>query len=168
MRRSREVELIGSGQTQPIRCDSINNRGGNKSSTTDLEIENVPPLDQARLNLQRVVGLPLGSSLTLTEQLRFTEEPPPVIETAVAQANHDRRELQIAEEQNRVTRLERQAVRGEYLPSVELVGDYGVYPLLLRPSHAPRRGPGQRANLQRWVDAGKIDGCRKPPTPNRT
>ena len=31
--------------------------------------------EQARLNLQRVVGVPLGSSLTLTDQLRFTEEP---------------------------------------------------------------------------------------------
>jgi outer membrane protein TolC len=43
--------------------------------------------EQARLNLQRVVGLPLGSPLTLTDQLRFTEEPLPAIETAIAQAN---------------------------------------------------------------------------------
>ena len=82
--------------------------------------------EQARLNLQRVVGLPLGSPLTLTDQLRFTEEPLPAVETAVAQAGENRREVQVAEEQNRVSQLERQAVRAEYLPSVEFVGDYGV------------------------------------------
>ena len=82
--------------------------------------------EQARLNLQRVVGLPLGSSLMLTEHLRFTEDPLPEVGTAVAQANQNRREIQVAEEQNRVSRLERQAVRAEYLPSVEFAGDYGV------------------------------------------
>ncbi len=73
--------------------------------------------EQARLNLQRVVGLPLGGSLTLTDQLRFTEEPLPAVETAVAQAGQNRREVQVAEEQNRVSQLERKAVRAEYLPS---------------------------------------------------
>jgi outer membrane protein TolC len=82
--------------------------------------------EQARLNLQRVVGLPLGSSLTLTDQLRFTEEPLPAIETAVVQAGQNRREVLVAEEQNRVSQLERQAVRAEYLPSFEFVGDYGL------------------------------------------
>ena len=82
--------------------------------------------EQARLNLQRVVGLPLGSPLTLTDQLRFMEEQLPAVETAVAQANQSRREVQVAEEQNRVSRVEREAVRAEYLPSVEFVADYGV------------------------------------------
>jgi outer membrane protein len=82
--------------------------------------------EQARLSLQRVVGLPLGSSLVLTDQLRFVEEPLPSIDTAVAQAGHDRREIQVAEEQTRVSQLERQATRAEYLPSLEVVGDYGT------------------------------------------
>ena len=82
--------------------------------------------EQARLNLQRVVGLPLGSPLTLTDQLRFMEEQLPAVETAVAQANQSRREVQVAQEQNRVSRVEREAVRAEYLPSVEFVADYGV------------------------------------------
>ena len=82
--------------------------------------------EQARLNLQRVIGLPLGSSLTLTDQLRFTEETLPAVETAVAQADQNRREVQVAAEQSRVSQLERQAVKAEYLPSVEFVGDYGV------------------------------------------
>jgi outer membrane protein len=82
--------------------------------------------EQARLNLQRVVGLPLGSSLTLTDRLQFTDEPLPAVENAVAQAGQNRPEVKVAEEQNKVSRLERKAVSAEYLPSVEIVGDYGV------------------------------------------
>jgi len=82
--------------------------------------------EQARLNLQRVVGLPLGSALLLTDQLRFVEEPLPSVETAVAQAAHDRREIQVAEEENRVSQLDLKAARAEYLPSLEVVGDYGA------------------------------------------
>jgi outer membrane protein TolC len=82
--------------------------------------------DQARLNLQRVVGLPLEGALTLTDQLRFTDEPLPQVETAISQAGENRREVRIAEEQIRTSELERKAVRAEFLPSLEFVGDYGV------------------------------------------
>lgn len=81
--------------------------------------------EQARLNLQRVVGLPLGSLLTLTDRLRFVEDPLPSVDVAVAQASQDRREIKVAEEQNRVSQLEAQSARAEYLPSLEVVGDYG-------------------------------------------
>src|SRR6185503_5098836 len=81
--------------------------------------------EQARLNLQRLIGLPLGSPLTLTDQLRFVEEPLPSVETAETQAAHDRREIQVAEEESRVTQLELQSVRAEHLPSLEVLGDYG-------------------------------------------
>src|SRR6185503_1243199 len=103
--------------------------------------------EQARLNLQRVVGLPLGSSLTLTDRLRFTEEPLPAVETAVAQAGQDRREVQVAEEQNKVSRLERQAVRAEYLPSVEFLGDYGVSGITPGLSDLPTRSVAVQLNV---------------------
>jgi outer membrane protein TolC len=82
--------------------------------------------EQARLNLQRVVGLPLESPLTLTDPLRFTDEPMPSAESATAQAAQTRPEIRIAEEQIKVNELERDAVRAEHLPSLEFVGDYGV------------------------------------------
>lgn len=103
--------------------------------------------EQARLNLQRVVGLPLGSSLTLTDRLRFTDEPLPVVETAVAQAGENRREVKVAEERNRVSQLERQAVRAEYLPSVELVGDYGVSGITPNNSDLPTRRVALQVNV---------------------
>lgn len=82
--------------------------------------------EQARLNLQRVVGLRLGTTLTLTDPLRFTTESLPAIEAAVAQANATRPEIRIAEQQLSLTDYERRAVRAELLPSLEFVGDYGV------------------------------------------
>ena len=103
--------------------------------------------EQARLNLQRVVGLPLGSALTLTEQLQFKEEPVPALETAVAQAGENRREVQVAEEQDRVSRLERAAVRAEYLPSVEFLGDYGVSGVTPANSDLPTRRVALQVNV---------------------
>jgi outer membrane protein len=82
--------------------------------------------EQAVLNLQRVVGLPLGSALTLTDPLRFTNDPLPSIETAVQEAGQTRPEVRIAEAQSSLASLETSAVRAELLPSVDFVGDYGV------------------------------------------
>lgn len=82
--------------------------------------------EQAVLNLQRVVGLPLGSPLTLTDPLRFTDEPLPSVEVAVEEAGRVRPEVRIAEAEVRLADLERRATRAELLPSVEFVGDYGV------------------------------------------
>lgn len=103
--------------------------------------------EQARLNLQRVVGLPLGSALTLTDQLRFVEEPLPSVETAVAQAAHDRREIQVAEEENRVNQLEAQAARAEHLPSLEVVGDYGASGITPDRSDLPTRRIALQLNV---------------------
>jgi outer membrane protein TolC len=82
--------------------------------------------EQARLTLQRVVGLPLGGTLTLTDPLRFIDEPALAPEPLVAQATENRAEVRIAEEEIKVNKLERDAVRAEQLPSVQFVGDYGV------------------------------------------
>lgn len=82
--------------------------------------------DQALLNLQRVVGLPLGGTLTLTDPLRFAEEPQPSAESAVAAALQQRPEVRVAEAQLRVSGLERRATRAELLPSLDFVADYGV------------------------------------------
>jgi outer membrane protein TolC len=43
----------------------------------------------------------------------------------VAQAAHDRREIQVAEEENRAAQREAQAARAEHLPSLEVNGNYG-------------------------------------------
>jgi outer membrane protein len=103
--------------------------------------------EQARLNLQRVVGLPLESPLTLTDQLRFTDEPLPAVEIAVAQAGQNRREVRIAEEQVRTSDLERRSVRAELLPSLEFVGDYGVSGITPTNTDLPTRRAALQLNV---------------------
>jgi outer membrane protein TolC len=103
--------------------------------------------EQARLNLQRIVGLPLETPLTLTDQLRFTEEPLPVADLVVAQAGKTRREVRIAEEQIRTSELERKAVRAEYLPSLEFVGDYGVSGITPTNTDLPTRRAAIQLNV---------------------
>jgi len=82
--------------------------------------------EQARLNLQRVVGVPLGSALVLADALAFSLEPTPQPDVAVAEALSHRAEVLISEAQVSMLNLERKAVRDELLPSLQFVGDYGV------------------------------------------
>jgi outer membrane protein TolC len=82
--------------------------------------------EQARLDLQRVIGVPLGSELMLSDALAFTAEPLPQPETAVSDALAHRAEVLISEAQANMFALERKAVRDELLPSLEFFGDYGV------------------------------------------
>jgi outer membrane protein len=82
--------------------------------------------EQARLNLQRVIGVPLGSPLVLTDQLRFTVEALPQADSAVSDALSHRAEVLISEAQLSMLNLERKAVQDEYLPSLQFVGDYGT------------------------------------------
>lgn len=103
--------------------------------------------EQARLNLQRVVGLPLESPLTLTDELRFTDEPVPAVNNFVEQAEQNRREVRIAEEQLRLNGLERRAVEAEHLPSLEFVGDYGVSGITPTNTDLPTRRAAIQLNV---------------------
>jgi outer membrane protein TolC len=82
--------------------------------------------EEARLQLQRIIGLPLGSPFTLSDPLNFSVDALPAIETAVATAEDTRGEVRAAEAQANINELEARAVRAEQLPSLEFVGDYGI------------------------------------------
>jgi outer membrane protein TolC len=103
--------------------------------------------EQATLNLQRVVGLPLGAPLTLTDSLRFADEATPTPESLIEQAGQERPEVRIAEEQINVNRLEREAVHAEYLPSVQFVGDYGVSGITPTNTALPTRRAAVQLNV---------------------
>jgi outer membrane protein len=103
--------------------------------------------ERARLNLQRVVGLPLESPLTLTDQLRFTDDPLPSADAAVAQAAESRLEVRIAEEQIRVSELERKAISAEQLPSLAFVADYGVSGITPTDTALPTRRAAIQLNV---------------------
>jgi outer membrane protein TolC len=103
--------------------------------------------EQAILNLQRVVGVPLGSALTLTDSLRFTTDALPSIETALAQAGQNRPEVRIAQAQVTQSDYERRAVRAEQLPSLDFVGDYGVSGITPTNTDLPTRRAAIQLNV---------------------
>ena len=103
--------------------------------------------EQARLNLQRVIGVPLGSTFVLTDQLTFTAEPLPQANTAVTEALSRRAEVLISEAQVSMFNLERKAVVDEYLPSLQFVGDYGVSGITPTDTALPTRRVAVQVNV---------------------
>ena len=103
--------------------------------------------EQARLQLARVVGLPLGSSFTLTDPLTFTAETVPAIETAVATAEDQRAEVRVAAAEVTVYAFEARAARAEQLPSLEFLGDYGVSGITPVTSALPTRRYAVQLNV---------------------
>ncbi|MFN2533334.1 MAG: TolC family protein [Pyrinomonadaceae bacterium] len=103
--------------------------------------------EEAHLNLQRVIGVPLGSPLILSDALRFTMEVLPTDDTAIAQALTNRAEVSIAQAEVDVTNLERKAVRDELLPSLQFVGDYGVSGITPTNSALPTRRVAVQLNV---------------------
>lgn len=113
--------------------------------------------EQARLNLQRVVGLPLGTTFTLSDRLQFVEEPLPEVDAAVTDADQNRREVQVARERTRVSKLEFEATRSEYVPTVQFIGDYGVSAITPRESAFPTRRAAIQLNVPIFT-GGRIRG----------
>lgn len=103
--------------------------------------------EQATLNLQRVVGLPLGAALTLSDTLRFKDETLPSAENLITQAAQNRPEIRIAEEQIKVSQLESASVRAENLPSLAFIGDYGVSGITPTNTDLPTRRAAIQLNV---------------------
>jgi outer membrane protein len=103
--------------------------------------------EEARLQLQRIVGLPLGSSFTLTDPLRFSVETLPAIENAVSTAEDIRAEVRAAQAEVRVNDYEKRAARAEQLPWLEILGDYGVSGITPVTSALPTRRYALQLNV---------------------
>ncbi len=103
--------------------------------------------EQARLQLARIVGLPLESSFALSDPLRFTAETLPTVETAVATAEDNRAEVRVAATEVTVNGYETRAARAEQLPSLEFLGDYGVSGITPVTSALPTRRYAVQLNV---------------------
>ena len=86
-------------------------------------------LDTARLDLLRIVGGTNGKSLagrvTLSDQMRLTQEPDRSTDEAVKQALADRAEVSVAEQALKIAETQRKAAGADLLPSLSAFGDYG-------------------------------------------
>jgi outer membrane protein len=103
--------------------------------------------EEGRLQLQRIVGLPLGSPLTLTDPLTFVVLALPSIETAVAQAEDTRAEVRVAHALVTEADYLTQAARAEQLPSLEFLGDYGVSGITPTDAALPTRRAAIQLNV---------------------
>ncbi len=102
---------------------------------------------QAVLQLQRVVGLPQGAALALTDPLRFTTESAPSVEAALATASQNRYELRVAEQQVQQRGYERKAAKDAQLPSLDFAGDYGESGVRPYEKSLPTRSYAVRLNV---------------------
>jgi outer membrane protein TolC len=81
---------------------------------------------QARLQLDRIVGLRQDIEITLTDPLHFAPQALPEIGDAISMAQTNRYELRIAEKQVAQFDYQKRAIRAEQLPSIQFDGDYGL------------------------------------------
>jgi len=82
-------------------------------------------LEKAKLQLARVVGLPVGQAFTLSEQLPPVPAPDITLEQALERAYRTRPDYQAALEHVRAAEAARRAAFDEQLPSVRVNADYG-------------------------------------------
>jgi len=112
-------------------------------------------LDTARLNLLRLIGLPLSTELTLDDRMRFEPQAVPDTDRAIEQALADRSEMKMADHQVRIAALQMKASKAEWLPKVHAFGDYGSSGLKPNEISLPTRSVGVQLNLPLF-DGGRI------------
>ena len=82
--------------------------------------------EKAKLQLARIIGLPLGQTFNLDPNLPGLPEPGISLDEAVARAHRTRPDYLAALERVRAAESARQAVVGDALPSVRVHADYGA------------------------------------------
>ena len=91
--------------------------------------------EKAKLQLARVIGLPLGQSFVLDPTLPELPNPDLSIEQAIERAYETRADYQAALERVRAAEAARQAIVGEALPAVKINADFGDIGLSPSDSH---------------------------------
>ena len=81
---------------------------------------------KSKLRLARVIGLPIGQTFTLRDDVPTVPMPELKLEDALERAYKSRPDYQAALERVRAAEASRRAVIGEGLPSVKVKADYGT------------------------------------------
>lgn len=82
-------------------------------------------LEQQKLTLARIIGLPVSQQFRLTDTVPYAPLPPMNLDQALAQAYKQRPEYLAAESRVRSAELAVSAAHAERLPTAELNGDIG-------------------------------------------
>jgi outer membrane protein TolC len=88
-----------------------------RSETADVE--------KQKLNLGRIIGLPLGSSLSVTDEFPYVPLQDLTVEASLKRAVAARADLQAAKSSEQAAESALGAAHAEYLPNVTFTGDYG-------------------------------------------
>lgn len=83
-------------------------------------------LEKTKLQLARIIGLPVGQAFTLTDELPFVPVPEMTLDAALAQAYATRPDYLAALERVRQAEATRDAAAAERLPSLQVDANYGV------------------------------------------
>lgn len=81
--------------------------------------------EKAKLQLARIIGLPIGQPFTLSDELPYLPVPVMTLEEALDRAYKTRPDYQAALERVQAAEASRRAVVGEALPSVRVNADFG-------------------------------------------
>jgi outer membrane protein TolC len=79
-----------------------------------------------KLQLARIIGLPVGQQFQLVNNIPLTPSAPMTLEQALERAYRDRPDYQSAKATLRAAEQSKRAAGAEALPSLQLSGDYGV------------------------------------------
>ena len=81
--------------------------------------------EKSKLQLARLIGLPIGQAFALTSQLSLAATPEMTLEQALERAYRTRPDYLAALERVRAAEATRQAAIGERLPAVRVTANYG-------------------------------------------
>ncbi len=119
-------------QTQDRRAVGLNPQIDVNRSQVQLQTEQQRlmslqnDLAKQKINLARVVGLPVNDNYEITDDIPYSPAPALTVEQALKQAYETRADLQSAEAQVRAAERARSAAHWEHLPSLALSADYGA------------------------------------------
>jgi outer membrane protein TolC len=82
--------------------------------------------EKAKLQLARLIGLPLGQEFTMSEEIPQLPESQMTLQQALDQAYLQRDDYLAAIEQKKAAESSRKAASADRLPSVRVVADYGT------------------------------------------
>lgn len=92
--------------------------------------------EKSKLQLARIIGLPIGQEFTLIDELPYVPVPEMTIEQALEQAYRSRPDYLAALERVKAAEAETRAAAGEWLPSVTVDANYGALGLTPKDARA--------------------------------
>ncbi len=113
-------------------------------------------LSKQKINLARLIGLPVNAQYQIPEEISFSAPPPLGVDDAIKQAFEQRSDLKSAEAQVRAAERSRAAARDQRLPSVSVSADYGAIGVNPAQSHGTFNLVGT-LHVPIW-EGGRIQG----------